>query len=657
MRTQTLTLFITFIFLIAAFAQPPQDAFDRALAHVGLTKATARFDEADMNNFGGGEFRLPFFRALHGDPYKVPNYTQAVSAQLSANAKSLATLISYGSARVDELTRRGLIDNPLEEAEKKAAESDALTKAVAFVCEKSGKPLNADGQRRLRQGAASVPASVAKPAALLLYSSVQAYDWRQRAFAEAAKRHDLSKLFSRVPADMDREFFDADLFDLMHAVDLKALFAGAQDLAMAVDRAIPELGKLESNDKFAFRWETPLGLIEIVGADNNTYDAGIRRLLTIDTGGNDTYASGGATLSADNPISVLIDLRGNDQYAIRNTQYASFGAGVFGYGVLVDAAGNDTYNGVGFSQGSGAFGVGCLLDLGGGDRYISRLHSQGAAQFGIGVLSDIEGHDRYEGFLGIQGFGYTKGFGLLLDLAGNDEYVANDAQIDFPSAQTKEHNTSLAQGCGFGRRADYSDGHSLAGGIGILLDADGDDKYSAGVFAQGTGYWYGLGMLLDEKGDDSYSGIWYVQAASAHFAVGILVDGAGSDRYKATMNMAQGAGHDFSLGFLLDKSGNDQHEAPNLSLGGGNANGIGIFYDVTGDDTYQSSGTTLGRANYESAGLRAIMLCLGVFLDTGGKDTYPANVSHSANNKVWTQPPPESAPLTVMLKGVGVDVE
>jgi hypothetical protein len=355
-----------------------RDPFDAALAHIGLNKATARFDAGDMDNFGGGEFRLPFWRALHGDPYKVPAYARSISAELKAHAKELAPLIVFGSARVDELIRRGLVENPLAEADKKATEPDALAAWVAFVCEKAGKPLGPADVKSLRRDAAQVPAAVAKPAALLLRASAQAYDWRQRAFAAAAGRYDLRKLFGRVQANMDQEAFDADLDDLMHLVDFKVLYAGAQDLALAVDKAVPELLKVPADAKFAFRWETPLGRVEINGADNDTYPAGVPRLLTIDTGGDDTYAGGGATLSADNPVSVLIDVRGNDVYRSADKVLPAFGAGVFGYGVLVDAAGNDTYEGVQFSQGSGAFGVGCLLDLGGDDRYSARLHAQGA---------------------------------------------------------------------------------------------------------------------------------------------------------------------------------------------------------------------------------------------------------------------------------------
>ncbi|MBI3271833.1 MAG: hypothetical protein HYZ53_22770 [Planctomycetes bacterium] len=39
---------------------------------------------------------------------------------------------------------------------------------------------------------------------------------------------------------------------------------------------------------------------------------------------------------------------------------------------------------------------------------------------------------------------------------------------------------SNAQGRGKGRRGDGADGHSWAGGLGALLDCEGDDRYSAG---------------------------------------------------------------------------------------------------------------------------------------------------------------------------------
>jgi len=442
----------------------------------------------------------------------------------------------------------------------------------------------------------------------------------------------------------------------MHLTDLRYLFSGAEDLSLAMDCASTALSQGSGDASFAFLWDTPLGRIALNDACDNIYTAGKDRepyLLILDTGGNDRYEGGAAAESWRYPVSLILDLAGNDHYIATEPGQPAFGAGVCGYGFLMDLSGDDRYDSVNLSQGSGFFGVGGLLDRSGQDTYTAYTASQGSARFGIGILSDLEGNDRYNVFQSGQGFGGTQGFGLLVDRRGNDIYTANDTRIDFPSPQTKEHNASLCQGMGYGLRADITDGHSLAGGIGMLVDAGGNDRYSAGVFAQGAGYWYGLGILADGSGSDTYSGIWYVQASAAHFAVGILEDGGGDDAYKATLNMAIGAGHDFSVGFLLEEGGHDRYDAPGLSLGGANANGIGLFWDRAGDDIYHvAAGTTLGQANPSEKGtLREKMLCLGVFLDTGGNDAY--SKPYARNDSLWVQPGSETAPV----KGVGLDCE
>jgi hypothetical protein len=345
------------------------------------------------------------------------------------------------------------------------------------------------------------------------------------------------------------------------------------------------------------------------------------------------------------------------------TDGPAFGTGILGYAYLVDLAGNDTYRAHNLSQGVGLFGVGSLLDVSGNDTYEGYMVTQGAGIFGIGTLADLDGADRYHCYQQGQGFGFTKGFGLLIDSSGDDRYIAEDSVIVFPSPQTEEHNANLAQGVGFGKRADFVDGHSWGGGIGFLIDGAGNDHYSAGLFAQGCAYWYAIGLLSDTMGDDLYEGIWYVQGSGAHFGLGVLLESEGDDTYDAEINMAQGAGHDFTLGYLMDEAGDDVYNAPNLSLGGGNANGIGMFWDKQGDDRYRcTAGITLGRANRAGrGGLRDHIHTIGFFLDTGGTDEYPLAYPDSVrlfdNNSLWTRPGPNTdAPLETE-RGVGYDCE
>jgi hypothetical protein len=303
--------------------------------------------------------------------------------------------------------------------------------------------------------------------------------------------------------------------------------------------------------------------------------------------------------------------------------------------------------------------VGLLIDAGGTDHYVGGVAAQGAGVYGVGLLSDLDGNDAYDCDQQCEGFGYVMGLGALVDRSGDDRYTADDTSLRFPSAQTPRHNSSLAQGFGLGRRADYSDGSSLAGGIGLLVDGSGSDIYSAGLFAQGAAYWYGVGLLDDLSGNDRYEGVWYVQGSAAHFGVGALIDEAGNDSYRATMNMAQGAGHDFSWGELIDDGGDDRYEAPNLSLGGGNDNGVGFFWDRGGKDEYLVAAgalTSLGHANMTAprGGLRDRMLSLGVFLDTGGSaDRYSRDFA--GDGKRWTQEGTNVAAPLESEKGVGID--
>ena len=321
---------------------------------------------------------------------------------------------------------------------------------------------------------------------------------------------------------------------------------------------------------------TPWGYVVFGGPSNDSFpDA----LISVDAGGDDTYGN----------VLFGIDAGGNDTYN------GSVGYGLFTVSAFVDVEGDDMYNGDG--QGAGFSGFGALLDLSGNDTYRGKVFSQGAGYNGGGLLLDLSGDDTYYAHQKAQGFGWVRGVGILADLSGNDTYRMEDSLILFPSPQDPRHNASLGQGMGFGERRDFFDGHSLAGGVGFLLDAEGDDRYSAGVFAQGSGYWLGTGVLYDGGGNDAYSGVWYVQGAAAHFAIGVLEDASGDDAYLATRSTSQGVGHDFSYGILIDGKGRDTYTCGNLCLGSGNAQGVGIFWDRDGNLRTNLRGKGLGFSN------------------------------------------------------------
>ena len=511
-------------------------------------------------------------------------------------------------------------------------------------------------------------------AALVAYAAMDAVRYRRAAFANVIDLHEAFDREITVQPTEDNPQVYQELVSFYRSVEMHYLYAAAQDMARAVSKAMAMAQAVSADEQYGFEIATSWGRIVLSGGGDSDHD-GEGTMLIIDTGGNDRYINAASNQSTNNWISVCIDTHGNDLHlsnrALANVNLADWpdrgkgrakpgpASATFGLSYLIDAEGSDIYRTHRSGLGSATFGVAMLIDMAGADTYDAYADAEGYGKFGLGVLEDHAGDDRYLGFTQVQGVGITAGVGALIDRDGDDEYIANDTVIDFPSPQSAEHNVSRAQGAGYGWRSDYLTGHSLSGGVGILYDQAGDDEYECAVFGQGTGYWESIGILWDEKGDDYYHGLWYVQGGAAHYAIAYLEDLEGRDTYVADMNMAQGAGHDFSIGYLIDRSGNDAYAAPNLSLGAGNANGIGIFVDFLGDDAYTTSGTTLGKANPSTQGsIRERALCLGVFMDLAGKDTYPSLLTWAkdgARTANWTTkgPYPAESQVGVFWDGAG----
>jgi len=657
-----------------------------AVEKAGLDPNRAGFAMETLALWGGGEGRLPLFEILMADPIRSPDVIRALGAGALSATTSAAELTLFAGQRAAIGVRRGLIASPHAGRWDATADAKSLERAIAALNERADAAATAPAKSSKGKSSKSkskgsdeagirtrgeVPGDARRLAAFLLDAARPALDFRDDALADAAidggaSASGLDSAFAlllRVYAagdtaegpDAARDARRAERF--LDGVDMPLLHAGAMEIALALDEARSKLGALNLAGEYYLEADTPLGTVVVDGEASTTYTDRGPYLLILDAGGHDTYAGGAATLAANAPVSMILEIDGDDQYFAADSTRPSWGGACLGYAMLVDVAGSDTYQGASVSQGAGLAGAGVLLDLDGSDRYSALTFAQGAATHGVGVLGDRAGRDRYVAFQSAQGFGGPRGGGVLADSSGNDEYRADDQTIRFPSAQTAAHNTSLAQGVGCGKRADFSDGHSRAGGVGILADADGNDTYRAGVFAQGSAYWYSAGILFDGGGNDSFDGVWYAQGAAAHFAFGAIAEMDGNDFYRAAENMAQGAGHDFSAGVLVDYGGDDLHESPNLSLGGGNTNGLGIFFDAAGHDSYTTRGTTVfGRGNTSTprGGLRDLFPTIGVFLDVGGRDDYPRGHAAAGNAKSWRQEGVDTPSLTTE-EGYGYD--
>jgi hypothetical protein len=304
--------------------------------------------------------------------------------------------------------------------------------------------------------------------------------------------------------------------------------------------------------------------------------------IVIGTRGNDVHGPDAALIidpggndiyerrpATEGAISVIVDLGGDDQYRGSDLALQAFSA-------IVDLAGNDRYAMQGPGLGATLGGASLVVDFAGDDVYEADLFGEGAAAFGLGAVIDVRGDDRYRMRAGGQGFATAGGVGLLWDGAGNDRYEASGIDDAFGRG-----GVSFAQGAAYGLR------NMLGGGIGILRDDAGDDRHEAQLFAQGAGYYQSVGLLWDRAGNDRYSALRYAQGAGVHEALGVLRDEAGNDRYALDFGVGQGMGLDLAVGVLFDGKGDDRYRASVLAQGGGSANGLGILIDGGGADAWQ----------------------------------------------------------------------
>lgn len=604
----------------------------QAAKKLGYPVGELEIEPADLNFYGDGKYASKLFGTLVYNPLKVPAYTRSIARTMLNNADTIWTLVYFPWARIDEGVRRGLVLRPdaaMEDSMKKIDDRRSALEACGFD----------------RSALTDLPDSLVSGLLMLLWQ-VEKNRGQVKAAIAGVSDAEIAALADYFLSDAEGEFSGARIEKIIDNTDFKGLSAAAMDLGFVVQRAVAMIEPYPTGKRIEVVGK--LGRIVIGTRAEDRYDNPPYALI-IDFGGNDDYAGAGV---ADNrtPVSLVIDFGGNDRYHGE----IGPGTGIGGLGFIIDFGGDDVYTAEKTGCGTGILGQGMLVDLTGDDSYEVEKHGQGAGMLGAGVLADINGNDRYYGFQSCQGFGFVKGGGLLIDCRGDDNYIARDDTVKYPSAQSAAHNASLCQGVGFGLRADYSDGHSLGGGVGVLIDGQGNDRYSCGVFGQGCGYWYGTGILVDFEGDDSYDGVWYTQGAGAHFAVGVLIDSLGNDAYRCSMNMGIGAGHDFTLGFFADYEGDDRYQAPNLSLGGGNANGMGVFVDVSGDDEYRTGGgIVLGGASTASrGGLRDQIKTIGMFVDGGGRDRYQE--VFSGNGRQWKQKPP-LAPVLATEHCLGID--
>ncbi|MDR0869775.1 MAG: hypothetical protein LBN39_03200 [Planctomycetaceae bacterium] len=261
----------------------------------------------------------------------------------------------------------------------------------------------------------------------------------------------------------------------------------------------------------------------------------------------------------------------------------------------------------------------CVIDLGGNDTYRDGTCNVDRPVFAV---IDLHGNDVYTGSKpGIQG-GSVLGVAFLLDAEGDDTYSAGDVA-----------QGSTIGGAGmlfdFAGKDSYKglrrvQGHALLG-LGMLIDRKGNDNYHAALWAQGFGAPHGFGVLEDIEGDDHYyCGGLYLDSYPEHPGY----DGWGQGIGAGIRQVANGG-----IGAILEGGGNDVYEVDYFGHGGGYWLGVGFARDFGGNDIRH--GTTLsaytGGPRQQSKWTRfangfGCHYSLGYCFDDSGDDVYGGTI-------------------------------
>ncbi|MBL9088979.1 MAG: hypothetical protein JNM10_17700 [Planctomycetia bacterium] len=702
----------------AASAEPAPDVFAEVVKEAGLADADLGFrPKTTWPRYPHVvPFKAPFFDDLLADARGTYAFTRTlgnvVEDVLTTEQMTVAPKEGPGAlyrlAVALGVDRRigGIRGFGFGLHEPKPAAADPLADALARLLVAAGDPLAAD-PKALAERVKVVPDVYHLPLARLVLATIDARRW-----IDVGLRHvtpaQRAAVFAALNPPLAAREDDARTVplweDVARVLDEHALAYGSLKAMEAVQRARWELAAARPTEEveeagedgkpptkvrqpkelpsFELRLPTPWGtvLFDNSGVNTQTADA---PFLVVRAWASNNWSGGIAHTAPDRPLSlalVLTDRVGGDRigedYGIELQEPEAertaglVASGILGCGVLYVAGDTHTYyKGDRLSLGAGFLGVGVLVDEGGDDEYAC-LTGQGAGTFGVGLLLDVAGDDEYRLLEGDgQGYGGPGGAGVLADRAGNDRYAADPKPETAGKGRADYHSdqkivSSCAQGAGFGRRGDVNDGHAWAGGLGALLDVDGDDTYDAGNFSQGCGFWFGTGLLYDGGGNDAYRSVYFSHGSGAHFAVGAVVDEGGDDQHllldwaKVDLGPKAGAGVGFGWdvvnAFVFDRAGNDRYEADIISLGCANVRSHGWLLDEGGDDVYVANAGALAfgaideRPDYavpsRGSGFTFFLPQTSFLLDLGGADRYlrrpagggdPVPDADAGDGKAW----------------------
>lgn len=623
MLKKTILMALTAIIASTCLAQEPSDSsnFDRlgqALQKVGFSRTDLGFQpKGYWNRFPNPKLIphvLPFFEDLFAEPLKIYDFTKTMGNTVAFYMEP--EYFDTSSSSLHRITYLLGVDRKITGFRNYSVNLDPrfdaqrpMLDAFEQIYSAEGRQMNfmtfgnksdwPDYKKDLEKKLVDIPIGLQTIVAALMLNVYDAYKWRQTAVRNLDYQ-DMASLFNikNLAETMgDGQIYYPQIDGIAKQLDEHSLYYACMKTAQAGETCYKDLKKyLESdNDKLsdiAFEFDCIYGLVVVHGTGKDITDYRDAAIL-IDLGGNDQHRGNiGATTSLDIPISVAIDMSGDDRYENNDENLLSQGAAILGAGVLIDGDGKDEYKAIKMAQGCGFFGLGLLLDVDGDDEYSLETSGQGCGYFGIGLSLDIKGNDTRYIFGDGQGYGGVGGIGIIADYQGDDKYTTEPYSnvVDRGNYHSEyKINVNSAQGAGMGRRGDGSDGHSWAGGLGALIDIKGNDEYYSGNWTLGCGYWFGTGLVYEGEGDDLYKSVYFTQASGAHYCIGAILDEGGNDTHQLWETAGAGIafGWDYAIALMFDIGGNDRYIAKIISTACAQIRSNAILIDIGGDDYYQ----------------------------------------------------------------------
>ncbi len=355
-------------------AETPPDILRLALDSVGISIEDIGFrPQGYWNRFPLNiPYKLTSFDALFAEPLKLYDYSKtmanAVERYLEPKCLDTSSTSLYHLTYNLGVDRRlggfrnysanliplGDTINPLEKAIDALFLLDGKPPVYYAFGNKSEWP---DYHAKVKEFASKLSPQSERILAFALQNLADIIRWRRLAFRNCNSAT-MQKVFDNrdLPSNQsDGTVYYPEIDDLARDVDWQSLHYAALKGAALVEMIADSLifyGGVPEN--LSFELMTPFGRIAFLGAGSlkgakeKTYDTD-HTLIVIDFGNSAKFTGAcGATSKISNPVSLFIDLGGDDTYESLS-ENPSMGAGLLGVGILLDVAGNDRYSGKDFS--------------------------------------------------------------------------------------------------------------------------------------------------------------------------------------------------------------------------------------------------------------------------------------------------------------------